>query len=341
MGGILAGFIARTIGKVIRGGGETSAKYKGLAEARQQICNECPHKGKVGIKNTFLSVDGCTVCSCPLMTKTKTLLHRDYRYGIDWNNPDFFKLNDVPFVRTVCDLGKWEQVDTKFLGQHKNRLIMCTVKSIGDLGKKRANKYANPANMARLNAVGADEVQAFQDTVTLTGGKTVSHLKIDGEYIAVSGDLDDATLMVFHGMENNTYVNVSETEILHIGQCRLEGVKYTDDTETAAVTLETIVKVQGLVAPVPADTSTTVVINDVNGVEVSSDTIATDYSTVSQANANALAAEILALLPATSTVTAVAGDDSYFVTVVLANGAGGFIGGVELIETGNPYELFA
>lgn len=322
--GIIQRFIVNQIGKVIRSGGEVADEE--LAKARMEICNGCKHKGRVGLKNhSLVTVEGCTICKCPLMTKTRTLMHRDYSneiYKASKNLKDLIRIldkNNVPFVRTQCDLGKWLGTDIQFLGTNKIlELNMATVDSIKDFGVKRANPHACDTNTMRLDACEpCNDLETCEDGITIPGssGKILSGLTIDGEFKVLVVDADDDVLLqeelnkIVRVVENKVFVTAriegADTIIRHIGQCRLESVTLSDGTVIDAVKKCNCVKITTWELKSPVGNTPNLTINDSEGNELVNKALTADYTTVSDANATALQAELTACYnDATFTVTA-------------------------------------
>lgn len=370
-------FFVEQIGKIVRSGGETTADYPGLAEARREVCNGCTHMGKVGLKNSPVSVDGCTICRCPLLTKTKTLTHRDYRNKIDWrlkNLPEVLDKDNVPFVRTQCDLGKWEGVDYEFLGYEKiMRLDMAVVESIGDYGKKRSNPDACPTNSLRLDneQCGCTNDPTCEDTATIAAaaGKTILSYKLDGvehtvypvsfkheKSVSAPADDTDAVCDGLYGLvrvyETKVFVTATLDDggnllLRHIGACKLESVKVTDGTTESTITFTrkcTLAEVCTLAGDVPPPespaTTLELVVTDGDGNATTTTMDDADYSDT--ANSAALEAEILAALPSGSTVKVTVGiSGAYGVEAEMPKGYSITLGGRDFANCGCREQFIA
>lgn len=297
-------FIVNQVGKVVRSGGQIATEE--LAKARLEVCNGCDKIGKVGLKGyPLVSVEGCTICKCPLVTKTKTLTHRDYSNNIYKasknlkNLIDILNKNNVPFVRTQCDLGKWLQTDINFLGiQRIIELDMATVKSIGDFGKERANPNASKNNTMRLDNL-ENKSLSSEDTITIKGpsGKVISSINFNGIDHPVQLNADDKESIqeilydIVSQYENKVFVSVkkdddSDTVIRHIGQLVLGSIKISPSTVIDASIKSTLVTYCTNVAILEAanaNTPTFILFNK-DGLELVNETLANDYSTVNETN---------------------------------------------------------
>lgn len=361
-------FLVNQIGKVVRGGGETTVGYPGLSEARMSVCNGCEYKGKVGLKkDALIRVDGCTICKCPLMTKTKTLFHRDYRNRIDWrldNLVEILDRNNVPFVLTECDLGKWEDVDYEFLGFKKIiSLNMGIVDSTADFGKKRANPLALPTNIMRLDNEQCkctdDPTCEDEATIVSAAGKSIVSYVLDGEEHKtypvgfdkekpVSAKADDAEAVCdgLYGLirkyETKVFVDAlmdgDDMKIIHRGACKLESVRVTDGTTETVVNFTrkcTLAKECTLKGNVPPPSSPTLdlVITDPDGNERTATMDDANYSDT--ANAPALQNEIQNELPMGSTVTVSVGTSgAYEIEVKVEKGYSLSLGGKAFVNCG-------
>ncbi len=88
----------RLVGMYVAAGGELVSHEQ--ASERMDVCNACPHLGKVTAPGVIGGVKGCTRCGCFLSVKTRTL-----RY---------FSPIKLRIVKAVCPLGKWEITDKTF-----------------------------------------------------------------------------------------------------------------------------------------------------------------------------------------------------------------------------------
>lgn len=303
-------FIVNQVGKVVRSGGQIATEE--LAKARLEVCKGCDKIGKVGLKGyPLVSVEGCTICKCPLVTKTKTLTHRDYSNNIYKasknlkNLIDILNKNNVPFVRTQCDLGKWLQTDINFLGiQRIIELDMSTVKSIGDFGKKRANSNALVDNAMRLDDTSNTSLST-QDKVTIldASGKTITNIKFNKIDHAISVAADDVEAVqkaiydIVNKYENKVFVKAetvgNDTVVTHIGQLRLETITANSTAYSGVVKSSLITSCVSVAFLESAKANApTIIIKDEEGTELVNKTMGNDYSTVNETNRAAFETEL-------------------------------------------------
>jgi len=62
---------------------------------RVEVCKGCKHIGKVEPLPNLVFSEGCTLCSCPLVTKAKLINH-------------------TILGSASCELGKWQNIDKKY-----------------------------------------------------------------------------------------------------------------------------------------------------------------------------------------------------------------------------------
>lgn len=366
-------FIIDQVGRVVRSGGETTADYPGLAEARMEVCRGCKFRGQVGIRGSFglLSTEGCTLCGCPLITKTQTLFHRDYSNRIDWKLKNLVEVLDkenVPFVLTQCDLGKWDGTDHDFLGIRKIiQLNMTIVDSIDKFGYKRANPLACPTNVLRLEGKPeCPELPVCEDNIIITAaaGKTISKFRVDGEYhdsyatdikgntrnVSVSADDEDGVCDSLYGVIRLLEVNIlvdanmdgDDLNIRHVGQCKLEAVVLSDGTEIAATRKCNLTRVCTLAGNIPGADTPGLTVTDADG-NAGNHTLTGDYTIVNDANATALQGEIQPLLPSDSAVSVTADTIAsvYQVEVTVPEGYQVSLGGIVFTNCGCSEKFMA
>lgn len=101
---VLKNFLIDFLGNIVRCGGTVASEEH--TQARKDICKGCDKYGMVR-PLPLLITKGCTLCGCPIQTKTKTLYHCNFKEG-----------KPLETIKTICphpNGSKWAYVDSKFL----------------------------------------------------------------------------------------------------------------------------------------------------------------------------------------------------------------------------------
>ncbi len=305
---------------------------EGLTEARRGICESCTHVGWVKpLKNPLIKARGCTVCSCPLRSKCRTLIHRDFREGIevDWESGDVPGLLDrlgIKKVRTTCPKGKWREVDLKYLGV-KNLIAinMKVIKNIREFGKVISNPHQIEGSYMRDVKCACDGKSACGDKLTIPENGTVKSFVFNGKTYTVpeGADWKDYMCEIIMKYELDVYLEVEPTYIEHIGGLTLGSVVLSDDTPVEGQRSCTVIKECKSLANLPKANAKDLVITETkeDGTTVNH-TVPGDHTAGGEAGATSLANSIngIADLDATATVTCEL-SGAYAVTLTSSSGS--------------------